>query len=236
VTEFPVGERLPELPAARPPSGRRLTGSSVLLERPDAARDAAVLYRETHVGADVDPGQWTYMAYGPFPTEDAFRTWLTTVARSRDPLFMVVREVSTGAPVGMTAFQRVDAANRTLELGNIWYVPRVRRSPVNTEAIYLMLTETFERGFRRVEWKCDALNARSIGAALRLGFSFEGIFRQHYIVRGRNRDTAWFAMLDRDWPEVRRNFETALADASGRTSLGALNETSVRRAPLQLPE
>ncbi|MBT6146912.1 MAG: GNAT family N-acetyltransferase, partial [Gemmatimonadetes bacterium] len=131
-------------------------------------------------------------------------------------------------PVGIVSFLRIDADHRCIEVGHIWYVPQVQRSEVNTESLYLLLKHAFDDlGFRRVEWKCDALNARSKAAALRLGFKAEGVFRQHRIVRGRNRDTAWFALLDHEWPAIRAHFETWLAaPATARPSLTALNRTA----------
>ncbi len=183
-----------------------MEGRTVRLDRLDAARDIGPLFEATH-GEDADPGQWTYMAYGPFESADAMRAVMARlVDGSQDPQWWLVREVASDAPVGMAAFMNMVPAHRRLELGHIWYVPAAQRTAVNTETIYLMLRESFDRlGYRRVEWKCDALNARSRQAALRLGFRFEGIFRQHCIVKGRNRDTAWFAMLDTDWPRIREN-------------------------------
>ena len=128
--------------------------------------------------------------------------------------------------LGMVCFLNIDARMRHLELASIWYAPFVQRSNVNTESIYLLLRHAFDDlGYRRVEWKCDSLNARSRKAALRLGFEFEGIFRQHMVVKGRNRDTSWYAMLDGDWPAIRRNMERWLyANEDGQLSLTALNE------------
>lgn len=156
---------------------------------------------------------WTYLPYGPWQDEAAMRAWLDQLPASEDPLFLTVIERSTGDPIGVVTFMNVDPAMRHLELGNIWYSPRAQRTRANTESVYLMLREVFdELGHRRVEWKCDALNARSRAAAERLGFSFEGVFRQHMIIKGRNRDTAWYAMLDHEWPGVRGNFERWLEE------------------------
>ena len=156
---------------------------------------------------------WTYLAYGPWPDEASMRGWLEPLPASEDPLFLAVIDRPTGDPVGIVTFMSVDPAMRHLELGNIWYAPRAQRTRANTESVYLMLREAFdELGNRRVEWKCDALNARSRAAAERLGFTFEGIFRQHMIIKGRNRDTAWYAMLDHEWPAIRANFERWLAE------------------------
>jgi len=131
--------------------------------------------------------------------------------------------------VGVVSFLNIVLTMRTVELGHIWYSPLVQRTSVNTEVIYLMLVEAFDAlNYRRVEWKCDSLNARSRAAALRLGFSFEGIFQQHMIIKGRNRDTAWFALLDKDWPVVRHNMETWLAAEAGSVSLRQLNQPLLR--------
>lgn len=169
---------------------------------------------------------WTYMPYGPFSDADAMREWLAGCAASDDPLFLTIEHRSAG-PVGMAAFMNADLAHRRIELGHIWYAPSAQRTEANTEATYLMLREAFDRlGYRRAEWKCDALNERSRSAALRLGFTFEGEFRRHMIVRGRNRDTAWFAMIDEEWPAARDAFERWLAsNPAERPALASLRAT-----------
>jgi RimJ/RimL family protein N-acetyltransferase len=166
---------------------------------------------------------WTYLSYGPFEQAGGLREWLRECAPTDDPLFLTVVSHEHG-PVGMAAFLNIDVVHRRLELGHIWYAPPAQRTEANTEATYLMLLEAFERlGHRRVEWKCDALNERSRAAALRLGFTFEGVFRRHMIVKGRNRDSAWFSMTDDEWPGARAAFETWLAaDAGDRPSLASL--------------
>jgi len=171
------------------------------------------LFAASHDGSDEAARMWTYLAYGPWSDEASMREWLEPLPASEDPLFLAVIDHPTGDPVGIVTLMSVDPAMRHLELGNIWYVPRAQRTRANTESVYLMLREAFdELGNRRVEWKCDALNARSRAAAERLGFTFEGIFRQHMIIKGRNRDTAWYAMLDHEWPAIRANFERWLAE------------------------
>ena len=166
---------------------------------------------------------WTYLSYGPFGAVDQMAEWLRECEPSEDPLFLTVVSREDG-PVGMTAFLNVDVVHRRLELGHIWYAPSAQRTEANTEAVFLMLRESFERlGHRRVEWKCDALNERSRAAALRLGFTFEGVFRQHMVVKGRNRDSAWFSMTDGEWPAARGAFETWLsADRADRPPLASL--------------
>jgi len=217
-----VGEPVDATPAGRP---RRspLEGTFVSLVPVDPAAHGHGLYANSHDGSDEADRMWTYMAYGPWDDEEAMRSWLDTLPASDDPLFFTVIERETDDPVGIVTFMNVDPAMKHLELGNIWFAPRAQRTRANTEAVYLMLREAFdELGHRRVEWKCDALNARSRSAAERLGFTFEGVFRQHMIIKGRNRDTAWYAMLDREWPGVRANMETWLATESP-PSLRALN-------------
>jgi RimJ/RimL family protein N-acetyltransferase len=185
--------------------------------RPEA--DVRELHECSHGGSELER-VWTYMAYGPFAELATMRRWLDACAVSRDPLFLTAIEVASGRRVGMVSFLNVVPEMRRLEIGNIWYSARVHRTRINTEAAWLMLRHAFDDlGYRRVEWKCDALNAASRRAALRLGFEFEGIFRQHLIVKGRNRDTAWYAMLDSEWPARRQRLEDWLA-GDARRSLG----------------
>ncbi|MDH3621037.1 MAG: GNAT family N-acetyltransferase [Gammaproteobacteria bacterium] len=221
---FDTGPVVPGGPALLPDKDARLDGRSVRIRPVAAARDAAALFAATH-GEDSDPGQWTYMSYGPFADEAAMQQWLEEIQASSDPLFMVVRDAGSDAPLGVVSYLNIEPTHRTIELGNIWYVPGARRTAVNTETIYLLLKDCFERlGYRRVEWKCDNLNERSKSAAIRLGFRFEGVFRQHFIVKGRNRDTAWFAVVDKDWEVLKANFEQVLYDAECTVSLRELNE------------
>lgn len=213
------------------PERKPLEGRFVTLRPLDPATDAQALYAGSH-GDEETEALWTYMPYGPFESLVAMRRWLDGCAASKDPLFLAVEDRNRGAPVGVVSFLNIVPDMRRLELGHIWYCPVAQGSKVNTEAIYLMLGETFDRlGYRRAEWKCDALNARSRAAALRLGFRFEGLFRQHLIVKGRNRDTAWFAMLDEEWAAVKANMERWLyGDQSDQPplSLRALNEAAAR--------
>jgi RimJ/RimL family protein N-acetyltransferase len=164
------------------------------------------------------------MAYGPFQDRTAMHDWLVGLEASQDPLFLSVIDGETRAPVGVVSFMNIDTAMRHLELGNIWYAPAAQRTRANTEVAYLMLKEAFEQlGHRRVEWKCDSLNARSRAAALRLGFTFEGIFRKHMILKGRNRDTAWFSMLDHEWLRASQNMKRWLDAEPGSVSLTELS-------------
>jgi len=213
-------------PAAMPAAGT-LAGDAAALRPLDPANDAAPLHAASHGDADTE-ALWTYMPYGPFADETAMRAWLTDCAASSDPAFRAVMDAQ-GRPVGMASYLNVHTEHRRLELGHIWYAPAVQRTRVNTEAIYLMLCESLDRcGYRRVEWKCDALNDRSRGAALRLGFRFEGVFRHHMIVKGRNRDTAWYALVDSDWPAVKANMERWLYGEEDGLSLTELNAPLVQ--------
>ena len=225
--ELPVGDPVDKPQIAPTPEPGIREGEHVLLQPVDPDRDALLLYACSHGSPDVE-ALWTYMGYGPFTSESEMRSWLATCSETADPLFLTVVSQSTSTPVGMVSYLNIVPDAWRLELGHIWYSPAVQRSRVNTEAVYLMLRESFETlGYRRVEWKCDALNARSRAAALRLGFQFEGIFRQHLIYKGRNRDTAWFAMLDTDWPSIKPNVERWLyQNEDGSLSLTDLNAPS----------
>ncbi len=219
-----VGEPVEPVTLVEPPARTRYEGRFVTLAPLDPASDLPELFACSH-GNLASEQLWTYMGYGPFKDLAGMGEWLRKVAPSADPLFFAVTDRSSGKPVGMVSFLNIAPEARRLELGHIWYAPAAQRTKVNTESIYLMLSESFDRlGYRRVEWKCDALNARSRAAALRLGFQFEGIFRQHLIVKGRNRDTAWFSLLDREWPAIKKNLETWLYhNPDGKVSLTQLN-------------
>jgi RimJ/RimL family protein N-acetyltransferase len=194
----------------------------------DAEQHTDALYEETH-GAGRD-ALWLYLPEGPFPDKAAFRSDLEQKAISRDPFFFAVLDQSSGRALGHAAYLRIEPAHRSIEVGWILYAPSLQRTVGATEAMYLLAKHAFEDlGYRRYEWKCNALNAPSRRAALRLGFTFEGIFRQHMIAKGRNRDSAWFSMLDTEWPARRAMFERWLDpanfDAEGKQhlSLSTLN-------------
>ena len=216
-----IGFAVDPSPAPRP-QPTVLTGRVVTLRPFDRSSQAETLYRATH-GPERDD-LWRYMNEGPFPSLAAFEAAFDKKQSSTDPFFFAIVENATGLPVGQAAYLRIEPAHRVIEVGNIVFTPALQRSCGATEAMYLMARHVFDDlGYRRYEWKCNALNQPSRRAALRLGFSFEGIFRQHTIVKGRNRDTAWFSMLDREWPQRRANFEQWLApsnfDPAGRQRL-----------------
>jgi RimJ/RimL family protein N-acetyltransferase len=154
---------------------------------------------------------WTYMGYGPFARLDTYTAWAESAAASEDPLFHAIVDQATGKAVGVAAYLRVEPGVGVIEVGHIAYSPILQRTPAATEAMYLLMRRVFdELGYRRYEWKCDALNAASRGAAERLGFTFEGIFRQATLYKGRNRDTAWYSVIDREWPQLKAAFEAWL--------------------------
>ena len=217
----PVGEPVGGGPAARPVAGT-IEGRFVRLEPLDAEAHAPGLYERSHATAE-DEEIWTYMTYGPFDGLEEMRAWLVAGAASTDPLFFTVVDRDAAEPIGVVSLMSIDRAMRRLELGNIWYVRSAQRGRANTEAAYLLLREAFGTwGYRRAEWKCDALNAHSRAAAERLGFTFEGIFRSHMIVKGRSRDTAWFSMLAEEWPVRRAAMERWLEAEPGTVSLREL--------------
>lgn len=222
--QLPVGEPVAPPDRLQTPQKKEYRGQFVTLSPVNPELDVQELYECSH-GDEGAESLWTYMGYGPFRDIPAMAEWLQAGAKSSDPLFFTVCMNGPGRRVGMVSFLNIVPDMQRLELGHIWYAPAAQRTKVNTEAVYLMLCESFDRlRQRRVEWKCDALNERSRAAAIRLGFKFEGIFRQHMVVKGRNRDTAWFSLLDREWPAVKKNMETWLYGSDGqRTSLRQLN-------------
>ena len=207
---LPIGDVVePSSPAAKP-RRRNMTAVRYELRPLDPDADVDDLFVAGHEGLGADM-LWTYMAYGPFANRDAMHAWLRGCAATEDPLFFTVVERATGRRVGMCSFLSISPEMQRLEIGHIWYAPDHQGSGISAEVAWMLLSEAFERlGYRRVEWKCNALNGRSRRAALKLGFGFEGIFRQHMIVKGRNRDSAWFSMLDGEWPAARAALEAAV--------------------------
>ncbi|MCE2416553.1 GNAT family N-acetyltransferase [Candidatus Poribacteria bacterium] len=219
-----VGNMVQPVASVDLPQRTDYVGKFVTLSPVDPQADVSELYECSH-GSDIKEQIWTYMSYGPFDNRHSMQEWLAEGTQSSDPLFFTVHHYESKQRIGMVSFLNIVSDMRRLELGHIWYSLDFQRSNVNTEAIYLMLCEAFDRlQYRRVEWKCDSLNEKSRSAAMRLGFKFEGIFRQHIIVKGRNRDTAWFSMLDSEWPAIKKNMEMWLYQNPDRKlSLTALN-------------
>jgi RimJ/RimL family protein N-acetyltransferase len=202
------------------PAHQPLDGQYVRLEPLDPTRHGDELWQALQ-GPDSDPALWDYLPYGPFSERSAFDVWLNSHAASRDPLFFSVIDLRQQRAVGLLSFLRITPKDGCIEIGHIAFGRAMQRSPASTEAVYLLAKLALgELGYRRLEWKCNADNARSMRAAKRLGFSYEGLFRQHMVVKRRNRDTAWFAILDREWPACNAAFERWLAadnfDTEGR--------------------
>jgi RimJ/RimL family protein N-acetyltransferase len=205
-----VGPKVDPLPVGNKPDLRPIHGRWMWLEPLHAAKHGPALW-ESFRDSDPHGHVWTWMPYGPWESYDAFDAWLKEKEQARDPWFYAYVDRASGKPRGMGSFMRCDAPNGVIEIGNIWFSPSLQKTREATEAIYLMIRHCFDDlGVRRLEWKCDAFNEFSRKAALRFGFQYEGIFRQHMIIKGRNRDTAWYAMLDKDWHRVRDAFETWL--------------------------
>ena len=221
-----VGGKVDATPARRP-QRRKLEGRGVSVVPLDPLVHGDSLFAGTQ-GAENE-NLWRYLFEGPFATRAAFDSYLKQKASSEDPLFYAILDQASGDAVGHAAYMRIEPAHRVIEVGSILYTARLQRTAGATEAMYLMARHVFEDlGYRRYEWKCNALNAPSRSAAVRLGFRFEGVFRQHMIVKGCNRDTAWFSMLDSEWPKRKAAFERWLDasnfDANGqqKVSLSAL--------------
>ncbi|HEY8430063.1 MAG TPA: GNAT family protein [Sandaracinaceae bacterium] len=210
----PVDTRPAELPQRVPLVGRYV----------DVVPVDARVHGDDLYAAATAPGSetiWTYLSIGPWPDRASFDAWLAQYERSRDPFPYALVDKASGKALGMATYMRIEPVHRVIEVGSIWYSPALQRTRQATEAMYLMAKNAFENlRYRRYEWKCNAFNEASKRAAVRLGFTYEGLFRQHMIARGRNRDTAWFSMLDREWPARRAGFERWLApenfDAEGR--------------------
>jgi RimJ/RimL family protein N-acetyltransferase len=227
----PIGLPVPGWTARRRPPREPMVGPYCRVEPLDPVRHAADLYEAN--ADDASGASWTYLGPEPFHDLGAYRAWLEGVAPGDDPLFHAI--VVDGRAVGVAAYLRIDPPNGALEVGHINYAPRLRQTPAATEAMYLMMRRAFdELGYRRYEWKCDSLNAPSRAAAQRYGFTFEGIFRQAVVYKGRSRDTAWYSIVDGEWPTVKAAFERWLDpanfDGTGRqrASLAAIRAELAR--------
>jgi RimJ/RimL family protein N-acetyltransferase len=176
----------------------------------------------------MDGRTWTYLPYGPFVDTASHRDWVAEAAAGDDPQFHAIVDAASGQALGVASYLRIAPASGSIEVGHIRYAPALQGTVAATEAMYLMMQRVFALGYRRYEWKCDALNAPSRRAAQRLGFSFEGVFRQATVYKGRNRDTAWYSVIDREWPALDEVFRRWLAPgnfdggARQRESLSAL--------------
>lgn len=223
----PVGRALPGWTAAARPGATVLTGRWCTLEPLDPDRHAADLH--TAYSSAPDGRDWTYLSMGPFRTPEAYRAWAEAAATSTDPRHFAVVDHASGRALGTLALMRQDPGNGVVEVGTVVFSRALQGTVMSTEAQHLLMGHVFDGlGYRRYEWKCDSLNAGSRRAALRLGFTYEGTFRQAVVYKGHNRDTAWFAMLDGEWPRVRAALEDWLRpenfDGDGR-----------QRRPLRVP-
>lgn len=224
----PVGDPLPEWPGARSPEPATLEGRYCRLEPLSAAAHVDGLF-EAYASAP-DDGDWTYLPVGPFRTRDAYLEWAEAAERSADPLHFAVVSLASGAPLGTLSLMRHTPAHGVIEVGFVVFSRLLARTRESTEAQYLLMRHAFDDlGYRRYEWKCDSLNAPSRATAERLGFAYEGLFRQAVVVKGRNRDTAWFSILDGEWPRVRNAFEAWL-DPANFEPVGAPNAGAQRRS------
>ena len=207
------GEKLAGWRVPPRPDAEMLAGRLVRLERLDADAHAGDLFRAN----SADDAIWDYLPYGPFASVVGYHRWVKDMAGLTDPYFYAIRDLASGRLGGVASYLRITPEAGSIEVGHINLAPELQRSPAATEAMFLMMDWAFGAGYRRYEWKCDALNRPSRRAAERLGFSYEGIFRQATIVKGRNRDTAWFAMIDKEWPALRDAYCRWLAPANFET-------------------
>ena len=215
----PVGEAVPGWTARQRPPRTAMEGRYCRVEPLDAGRQAADLWEAN--AEDREGRMWTYLSVGPFARFEEYRAWVESVMASEDPLFHAIVDLERGKAVGVCAYLRIDPGNGVIEVGHLQYSPRLQQTRAATEAMYLMMRRAFEElGYRRYEWKCDSLNGPSRAAAERLGFRFEGVFRKAIVYKGRSRDTAWFSVIDDEWPGVRRALEGWLEpgnfDSEGR--------------------
>jgi RimJ/RimL family protein N-acetyltransferase len=204
----PIGAPVPTWTERRKPPRVAVRGHYAALEPLDPKARAVELFEA--VSQDKDGRMWTYLPYGPFVTREAYSGWMYLTCMGDDPQFYAIVDLKGGA-VGMASLMRIDPKGGSIEVGHISLSPRGQKSRVATEALFLLMRRAFdELAYRRFEWKCDALNEASRKSAERLGFSYEGTFRQATMYKGRNRDTAWYAIIDKEWPFLRTAFEAWL--------------------------
>jgi RimJ/RimL family protein N-acetyltransferase len=230
--QLPVGSPVPDWTPATRPGIEPMVGRYCTVEPIDLERHAAELFEANR--HDLAGRNWTYLPYGPFEHLDDYIAWMAETCLAPDPMFHAIVDHERGA-VGVASYLRIAPPQGSIEVGHINYSPLLQRQRAGTEAMYLMMGRAFELGYRRYEWKCDALNAASRSAALRLGFTYEGVFRQATVVKERNRDTAWYAVIDAEWPALSAAVETWLApdnfDGGGaqRTSLSEQTSAALAR-------
>lgn len=201
----PIGVPVANWIGSKTPTGEPLEGRFCRVERLNVERHGDELIEAYTL--DVDGSIWTYLGVGPFETKAALKNWIVTIGKLEDPLAYVIVDSASRKAVGLACYMRIAPDAGSIEVGSIVYSPQLQRTPLATEAMFLMMAHAFEGlGYRRYEWKCDNLNAPSRRAAARYGFSYEGVFRQALVYKGRNRDTAWFSILDSEWPGIKSAF------------------------------
>ena len=215
----PIGEPVANWTPRPRPSRAPMLGRLCRLESLDAATHAVALHAA--YAADHEGRNCTYLPYGPFDSAAEYAAWVGSMQSRDDPVFYAIVDLASQQPIGVASYLRIDPAMGTIEVGHLSYAPKLQRTPASTEAMYLMMRRAFdELGYRRYEWKCDSLNEPSVAAAKRLGFRFEGTFRQALVIKGRNRDTTWLSIVDGEWPALRSAFERWL-DPSNFDATGA---------------
>ncbi len=230
MTIQPIGFSIGDwTPPVRPPA-EPMIGRYCRLERLDADRDGQSLFDA--YALDSEGRNWTYLPHGPFENYAEFHIWLSGMAKLDDPFFFTIIDAESQTSVGIASYLRITPPAGSIEVGHIHYSPLLQRTPAATEAMYLMMEQAFALGYRRYEWKCDALNAPSRMAAQRLGLSYEGVFRQATVYKQRNRDTAWYATIDREWPDLKQAFEQWLDPNNFDNDRNQKTRLSTLTAPL----
>ncbi len=229
----PVGLPVPDWKPAEFPKHDAMPGYFCRLEPLDPKRHAESLYQANAL--DTEGKSWTYLPYGPFQDVESYRAWMIKNCCGRDPLFYAIIDTETDRAVGVASYLRIEPNSGSIEVGHLNFSPLLQHTAAATEAMYLMMARAFKMGYRRYEWKCNALNAPSRTAAQRLGFSFEGIFRNATVVKGHNRDTAWYAIIEEEWPALQDAYlqwlNPANFDMNGkqRKSLSALTSPILKQ-------
>ncbi len=230
------GAAVAQIPSGVMPARSVLDGQTVTLEPIDPERHGAEVFAAGH-GSPEAEAIWDYMAYGPWPDAAAMASWLRNCAAAHDPIFFAIRPKDTGVVSGMCSYLSIVPMNGVIEIGHIWFGPALQQTRAASEALFLLLDHAMsDLNYRRMEWKCNALNQRSRQAARRLGFRFEGVFYNHMVFKGKNRDTAWYSILDDEWPEVRSKITAWLADDNfdtGGRAKRSLTAMMDKRAPSQ---
>ncbi len=213
-----VGIPVPNWQPPAVPSRETMEGRFCRVEALSLEQHASELFAANSL--DAEERNWTYMTYGPFESWEVYRDWVRESAMSSDPLFFAIIDKASRKAVGVASYLRIDPRHGSIEVGHLMFSPLLQGKPAATEAMFLMMQRAFELGYRRYEWKCNSLNEPSRRAAQRLGLSYEGLFRQAAVVKGRNRDTAWYAAIDSEWPALKAAFQQWLDpsnfDESGR--------------------